>query len=335
MTMFPFRSERVGGGQGRIWLLSLLVSLAMCAVLVRVVDWGAFLEALRRANYGLLIVVAGLTVGTLFCRAQRLRLLLESHGGAASHAAYLRATALHHLFFVALPSGVGDASLPFIVRTHLQQPYGAAVASLVFSRLQDLIVVLAFGIAAGLAMVVPGQMAVLGGCVLLISVVAALYRTTDVVEFFGRRARFLVDKLRSRQDRAEPGTALAGSRAMSPRTRIQVAAWTVVSWVSAATALWFAFRTYGHALTLADLGLIVFGLNVIGAAAIFTIAGLGMTETGLLGLLLVLSWSFAEAASVAVAVRLSLLTINLAVPAAIEGVNLLAGLGKSRARPIA
>jgi len=103
----------------------------------------------------------------------------------------------------------------------------------------------------------------------------------------------------------------------SPAARVQTAIGCLVSWCAAMASLWTLFAMTGIRLELGEIMLVIAGLNLVGALATFTVAGLGVSEGGLAVLLALLGHA-ADSAAVALTVRPLALINSLLVCGVVE-----------------
>ncbi len=81
------------------------------------------------------------------------------------------------------------------------------------------------------------------------------------------------------------------------------------------------FRMAGLALSPAELMFVVGGLNLCGALATFTFAGLGVGESALAGLLMLLQFPTEQAVPVALVVRPAALVNTLLSSAIVDAIH--------------
>jgi uncharacterized membrane protein YbhN (UPF0104 family) len=89
---------------------------------------------------------------------------------------------------------------------------------------------------------------------------------------------------------------------IAPRQRAERTALAVTTWLFAATALAFGFAAVGKVLSIGEILLMLAVLNAVGAVAI-SIAGFGISEAGVTGVLIGMGDSPASAAATALVGR--------------------------------
>ncbi len=85
--------------------------------------------------------------------------------------------------------------------------------------------------------------------------------------------------------------------------RIHGAVTALLSWSFAAMSIWSFFAMIQVDLSIAETFLVITGMNLVGAVAVFTVAGLGVGESGLAAILLALGFSASNAVATALTVR--------------------------------
>jgi len=300
------------GAPRATWIAALAISTALLAAVLLAVDWPALGDSLRGVSVHALVLAVGVaSLGGVFTTLRLARLT----PGKPALASCLRVTAWHTLLLVALPARLGEVAAVYLIRHHLAQPTGTAIASLVVQRLLDALVLAAVFLVAALLGRMPLSSpallgTALGGLLALGLVLLALERLLGALARIGlawrrRRAarRLALQILRARtwyRHRMDPGTALVA-------TLHTLAKWSCT--------------LGGFVLLLAqlDLGPSAAGLLVIGVGYVFlavlplqTIGGLGVGEAGLAGMLVLSDVELGIAAGASVAVRCALLTAPIA-----------------------
>jgi uncharacterized membrane protein YbhN (UPF0104 family) len=325
----PTKSSLRLSKAGRLWLLSAVVSLFVMSGLLTLVDpsiWKARVAAVRPE---LLAAAAALICLTLWTRARRLKLLLpmQATGQPRRLPTYLRPTAWHHAAVVLLPSGLGDAILPFVAKQMLSRSLVDAVAALCVMRCQDLLVLLVlclwglgdrFTAGSGTSLTLVAVIGLLTA--VLVRVDIALCGACRVgQQILGRLKRHWAASL---QSHLQFFTQTAGwaDTLRDRRRQLALAGWSIATWLSACTALWLVLAAYGIRLGVTDTALLLAGMNIVGIFAFFSIAGFGIAEGGFAGLLMLIGWPLSEASALALVVRPTLTVLNVLVPLLIESV---------------
>lgn len=296
----------------KIWIISIIVSLAGLAVIFRIVDFGLVANRLADANLYFIGLCLLLYLCVCLCRAGRLWLLLGALH-PVSPLACLRLTLAHQAIFAVAPSGSGDLAFPVLGRMITKTKLRDIIPVLISFRLQDIAMLIALGgfgltvillspVTAGLY--ATGLFFLIGGFILILLSARA-----------GSRIRFLLWYIRHKFARI----GRAGETAPPPlkgevplfRTIFLTALMTLVSWAFAGGMIWAAFRAYNMSLDWQLVPYLVAGLNLVGALAFTTIGGLGVSELGLAGLLIAASVPAETAVPVAMIVRPTLLIITV------------------------
>ncbi len=313
----PSRGRSRKGTAG-LWTASALVSGGALALLLSQVELDHVGRLAGAVEVRFLLLALVMIVVETVAAAVRLKILLPRRPGAGI-AGCLRITNLHAVYLVLLPARLGEIAYLFLLTRVAGQRAGAAVGNLVYQRLSDVAMVaflfalalllvagggeapatLSAGIGAVMAMLVTGWL----GVNRIATAVAATARRV-----LGRRGRVRGGVLRG---------ALQARRWTRQVTdvslRLGVIALTAVAWIAATAAVGFLFRAFGAPL---DLGQMVFAgiaIQLIGALPVYTIGGLGVTEAGLAGLLVLFGLEPAAAVALALAVRLGLVAGQLVV----------------------
>ena len=341
MTEYHSKSSLAISKTGRLWLLSAVVSLFVMSGLLTLVDLSVWKTRVAAVRPEWLAAVAALIFLMLWTRAQRLRLLLPMQEPDPQRRlpTYLRATAWHHAAVVLFPSGLGDAILPFVVKQMLSRSLVNAIAALCVIRFQDLLVLLglcSWGLSGRFAagsVTLPTIVAMIGLLTVgLVRIDIALRGALRIGQQILRRLNKYWAA--SFQRNLHFFTQSAGwAEFWRDRYRqLALAGWSIATWLSACAALWLAFAAYDIRLGVADTFLLLAGMNIVWIFAFFSIAGFGIAEGGLTGLLVLVGWPLSEASALALVVRPTLTVLNVLVPLLIEGVTLVLGGSLHRAR---
>lgn len=158
--------------------LSIALSAAFLAFAVRGVDWNEAAAALAKAHYIFVVPMLGITVWSLYIRAQRWRVLLRPVGTPAMRT-LVAATNIGFMANMVLPLRVGEVIRPVLVSRKEREPLSGILATVVLERIFDMFTILfLFGVAASLVAVSPdvrqwgnrlfGLAVVIGGGVVLV-----------------------------------------------------------------------------------------------------------------------------------------------------------------------
>lgn len=293
--------------------LAVVVSAATMALLLGFTDAAALGAAWQKVQPLPFALAALLFIVNLAIRAYRLALMAPAGAAAVPAARWVRLAAAHQAAFMLLPSGAGDAGFPVLATRLTGIGLFDSLRMLLMYRLQDLWVIAQFA-GIGLLLVLaqdalPGwlayAMAALAAASLLWN--AGLARATArIAGLVLRRLLLLVRRF--------PRAAAAGMRfadelrlSTDGRHGVRASIAVAASWVAAAAGLWVVFAMCGIPLGTGETLLVLAGLNLVGALACFSIAGFGIGEGGLAGILMLLGYEPGDAIALALLARPALL----------------------------
>lgn len=309
-------------------LTDLLVPIAISALIVwglqHFLDWRQIGESLSRINGTWLLCAVCAGVLVLVARACRLVAILNL-APTGNCIGVLQLTTRHHAIFSILPSGAGDLFFAPLARLHLGQSMPAALASLGLMRLSDVFVLMLLGMLAASLSLQLGHADVVLVLLGLGALIGCMYRLDAIVGLLAR----IVGLALSRRPfvnyswTTRIAAALDSSARWADRHAIRKAmrianCWTLVSWLATVVMVWSLLCADGRAFDLAQATLIVVMLNAAGAIAVFSLAGLGVVDVTLFGMLAAFGLAPADAASTAAVVRVILISLNLCLPAVAE-----------------
>lgn len=281
-------------------LAGAVVGIGVLALLVWLAD--VKLADLGRVDPGWAALAMVSYASCLICRALALKAVAPPEWTTAT-ADWLKLTVRHQLIFVMAPSGSGDLAFPVLAKRYADLAAPEAVRMLALTRLRDVLVVCAIG-AAGLLMY--GVSPVLGGAVVALGAIAVLATERIAAMMFRAGARLWGETAIGRFLRActeAPAPEFGGALLRS--------ALIVLAWICVGASVYAAFSAVGRPLSLAEVCLVVAALNVVGALAI-SIGGLGVSEAGATGVLMMVGETVAGAAGIAVIARPLLLVLMVA-----------------------
>lgn len=300
-----------------VFIASGFATAAVLAALILWVDWAAVRGVLRAVDPILLTGAVASSLVLFMSRALRLRELLPPVNPARQSALrYLRTTLLHQAVFVLAPSGSGDVVFPPIARLQLGLPWRDAAAALFVARSLDLVALVAAVLVAASVFWIGNLAGWLVGCA-----VAALL--LPAFRLAGRGGQWLARKFLERRK----GVRVA-ARSAAPSMTAMAA--TVASWCAACAMMGLVLAALGRPPGIAGSALLLVALNVSGALAVFTFAGIGFSDMGFAGALLMLGLDGGEAITLALAARMLLLALGAGLPLVLE--LLLAGVAGSKPR---
>ncbi len=316
----------------KIWLISLAVSAGTIAILLNIADTSLITERLQNADLifiGLFIIL-DFCVG--LCRAVRLWLLLRITQ-STNMIACLRLTLIHQAVFVIAPSGSGDLAFPILGKMITKSNIKEAISVLISLRLQDLSILIGI---AGFAcfyifdLKLPVNDLVVAICWLTTGFILTIY-ATKLNNWIGKLLIY-IKKMFDTIRKASPAKDQYKStqnNASLPQIEIYLSTlMTLLSWVLTGVMVWSLFMGFNVELSWQMVFYIVAGLNLVGALAIATIGGLGITELGLAGLLITLSIPGSVAVPIAMVARPTLLVTTI-----LFGLTALIGVERNSTSP--
>jgi len=289
---------------------SLVASLAVSIGILALLFWQIDPETLRRPLAAMslpsLAAPIGLFAVALMLNGLRLRALANGEG-RQDRAPWFRLAALHQSLVMLAPGGLGDLTFPALAGRLAGLNPLAGIRTLLAFRIQDLWTLLVFGISALLLSLarLERETALLFAIVPL--ALGSLHFADDLTRAalrLGIRCAALAPRfIRARMEPRLARFASDLSETLSHRRRAASALLTLGAWTATLIAFHALFLAAGFELPLVHTILLLVGVNLVGAVALFTIAGLGVAEAGLAGLLMALGTGREEALALALVVR--------------------------------
>ncbi len=124
--------------RARPWLIGgakLLVTLALCWLIVSWIDWQAFQATLRNAHYGLMAVVFVLSLGGLVISAWKWQILLQGHGIHFNLPTLIKWYFIATFFNAFLPTNIGGDGYRLLKSCDNPKGKARAVAALLLERM--------------------------------------------------------------------------------------------------------------------------------------------------------------------------------------------------------
>jgi uncharacterized protein (TIRG00374 family) len=217
-------------------ILSIAVSAVFLGFAVRGVDWAKTGAALTTAQYLYVLPMLGITVWSLYIRAQRWRILLRPVG-TPSMRTLVAATNIGFMANMVLPLRMGEVIRPLLVSRKEREPLSGILATVVLERIFDMFTILfLFGISAS-AVAVSDDVRQWGyrlfGLAMIVGGSVALVRWQEALAL--RLLRFVLRPLPHRL--ADPvdhffrGFVQALEILDSPWTFLQLLGWSLYLWV--------------------------------------------------------------------------------------------------------
>lgn len=288
------------------WLLALVLSIAFLSVLFRIADIGAVdFSGFQPTNF--LIISVAYAAG-LIGRASLIRMTV-SGGLKISLWDWMGLTGRHQFLFTLAPSGLGDLGFPGLAERVTGLGGDKTVPALLAVRTRDALILIAAALAGF------GQFS---GFPELFLILAILVLATQFMVPFAPRLmpnswrmhRLCPPFLRARDQNNDQAQAQANIfRSIFLPAIVSIGIWSLSLF-----AIFMAFQAVSLSLSLLDLLLVLAVLNFVGAIGL-TVGGLGVSEAGLAGAMILLGYEPMAAAATALSVRPLLLAGNLSAAA--------------------
>lgn len=217
-------------------ILSIAVSAVFLGFAVRGVDWAKTGAALTTAQYLYVLPMLGITVWSLYIRAQRWRILLRPVG-TPSMRTLVAATNIGFMANMVLPLRMGEVIRPLLVSRKEREPLSGILATVVLERIFDMFTILfLFGISAS-AVAVSDDVRQWGyrlfGLAMIVGGSVALVRWQEALALRLLRLvlRPLPHRLADPVDHFFRGFVQALEILDSPWTFLQLLGWSLYLWV--------------------------------------------------------------------------------------------------------
>ena len=252
-------------------VLSVAISVVFLAVAVRKVDWAEAGVALTSAHYVYVLPMLVVSVWSLYIRAQRWRVLLRPVGTPAMRT-LVAATNIGFMANMVLPLRMGEVIRPVLLSRKEKEPLGGILATIVLERIFDMFTILfLFGVVASTVSVSEavrqwgyrlfGLAMVVGGLVGFIR-----WREAQALQLVEVVTRRLPDRVGYAIDQFFRGFIQALEILDSPRTFLQLLAWSLFLWLVIAS-------TYGFGVLAFDLPVPL----LVGSVAIMAVIAIAVS----------------------------------------------------------
>jgi hypothetical protein len=216
--------------------LSIAISAVFLGFAIRKVDWAEAAAALAAAHYIYIVPMFGVTVWTLYIRAQRWRLLLRPVGTPAMRT-LVAATNIGFMANMVLPLRMGEVIRPVLVSRKESEPLSGILATVVLERIFDMFTILfLFGVSASLVAVseqVRHWGYYLSGLAAVVAAVVMVVRWQEKLAL--RLLQFVLHPLpatiSSPVDHFFGGFVQALETLQSPLTFLQLLGWSLYLWL--------------------------------------------------------------------------------------------------------
>ena len=217
-------------------VLSITISAVFLGFAIRKVDWGEAAAALAAAHYMYVLPMFGVTIWTLYIRAQRWRILLRPVGTPAMRT-LVSATNIGFMANMVLPLRVGEVIRPVLVSRKENEPLSGILATVVLERIFDMFTILfLFGVSASLVAVsdqvrhwgyyLSGLAATVAAAVIIVRWQEAL-----ALRILQLALRPLPAALSAPVDNFFRGFVQALETLQSPLTFVQLLGWSLYLWL--------------------------------------------------------------------------------------------------------
>ena len=261
-------------------LIGAVLTLLLLGWTLRDVQPEALLRQLRGANIGLLVLGAFVATAIFPLRAMRWVVLLEPIAPGLRFMDAWRAVAIGMMINNVLPARAGEFARAYALSRETKTvPFASALASIALDRVFDALVVFALMFGAMLAPGFPAGATIAGrpatalvgtwGVATLLIVfggaIMVAFRPEVVKQLATRLVRAVLPRFEPRVasvvEQATAGLAVL----RSPSRFARVVFWTVLHWLTNASAFWIAFRAVGITAPFSG-ALFLQGLISIGVA---------------------------------------------------------------------
>lgn len=259
-------------------------------------------------------------------RGMRFRNLLERQNESGG-LKYLHLSLMHHLYLIILPAKAGELVFPWLGHSILGSGRTLNLLALLIARFFDFCFIFVF-ISWGLfAALLPDAPLYLNLAASILAIIFLLFGIRFQIVIAGllklasrlkrqRRLRELFTRIHSQLLEAQ--SLLLDQR--DRKSQLSFFLWTTLSWLVSALGFWCLFKVYGYSLEPGTTIFLLGGVNVIGIIGVFSIGGLGITELGLAGMLILIGFDVQTGIALGLGVRLSMVGISLAVIALSEAI---------------
>lgn len=222
------RTARIG--------FSIAISAVFLGFAVHGVKWSEAAAALARAQYLYVVPMFGITVWSLYIRAQRWRVLLRPVG-TPSMRTLVAATNIGFMANMVLPLRIGEVIRPVLVSRKEGKPLSGILATVVLERIFDMFTILfLFGVSASVVAVSDDVRQwgyrLLGLAIVVGAMVAAVRWQEDLAL---KALRFMLrpfpPRLAEPADHFFRGFVQALEILDSPLTFLQLLAWSLYLWI--------------------------------------------------------------------------------------------------------
>ena len=265
--------------------MSVAISVLFLGVAVRNVEWAKAFAALAGAHYIYALPIAAVTIWTLYIRAQRWRILLRPVGTPEMRT-LVAATNIGFMANTLLPLRIGEVIRPVLVSRKEREPLGGILATIVLERIFDVLTILVlFGVSAAFVAVsedvrqwgyrLCAVAALLGGGV-------AFVRWQEALAL--RLLRLVLRPLPVRV--AQPIDHFFGSFVQaleildSPRTFLQLVAWSIYLWLVISCIYLLGILQFGLDVPLVVGGVVITAITAIAVSAPSAPGGIGLFNFG-------------------------------------------------------
>ena len=292
-----------------IWILSASISILLLGAVIWQIQWNDFPSIASGIDWRLFLIAIALLVGEGFATSARLRHFTRNE---AEFSAALKCNAWYSVLLIALPARLGEVAAIKLFQTYLNQPYGAAGASIVSQRLFDLVVLCGFFCLAiiGFSGLVNSQLLLIIGLAIFGGVIFLLFNLHWVLTLAIRFTKQLLPNARKILGLLFQARRWIGLT-LTPAFVPYAIGITVAKWALNLSAIALLLMSLRLELGAATYAAIAAAYNFFAIIPVQTIGGLGIGESALTAMLSAVAIPLSMAASASIVARIALIVSPL------------------------
>ena len=256
-----------------------------------------------------LIVAFGLFLLSIFLYGVRFRFMIN---GSSSYFTWWRIATLHQFFFTFVPFRLGELSYFPLASKLSHGEFRSSLPVLLSSRLYDFLMLALLSIAAVLGLQIPGYTVTF----LLIAAIFFIAAANTKFLFVVSQAIFeklhVLLKLEAFRKISQHLDDAHAWYSLNEKSKYTILVVTFFAWLTAALGFYFIFKGFSVELDAYRVLFLFAGTTFIGVLAFFSVGGIGVSELGLAGLLIVLGFDAHYALALSILTRLTMLSMTLA-----------------------
>jgi len=295
------------GGQRWIWITAVASSVVLVAFVLSLVDWQLAEQVVAGANRPLILVGVGLLALEGFLTAARFKLLSTKE---ASYAQCLRASGWYVLLLLALPARLGEVAGVGTMVRYMGQRTGDSIVNLFLQRVFDVLTLGAMFCGVCVQTLSGAQLglALTSAALIMAALIVSVIYLAEIIALV---ASFLVRFRERKFGRVMLKVLLQARRSVKDHldfiTTVKLIALTMAKWLFILTAIACVVLAVTPALNIVTALGVGIAYNLAAVIPLQTIGGAGISEVVLLGSFKWLGYAASTGATLAIAIRLSLL----------------------------